>query len=46
MCYLMGIWLRYDTWVSGKLKFDYLKNNKSFWSEMKNFFLCFLGILL
>ena len=32
---------RHDIWISEKLKFDYLKNEKSFQSEIKNIFLRF-----
>ena len=28
-----------------KLKFYYLKNEKSFWSEIKNIFRCFTSVL-
>ena len=31
------IWWRHDIWITEKLKFDYLRNEKSFWSEIKNF---------
>ena len=34
----LGIWWRHDIWISEKLKSDYLKNEKSFWSEIKNIF--------
>ena len=34
-----GIWWRHDIWISKKLKFDYLKKEKSFRSEIKNIFL-------
>ena len=34
----LGIWWRHDIWISEKLKFDYLKNEKSFQSEIKNIF--------
>ena len=33
-----SIWWRYDTWISRKLKFDYLKKEKSFRSEIKKSF--------
>ena len=33
------IWWRHNIWISEKLKFDYLKNEKSFWSEIRNIFL-------
>ena len=36
----LGTWWCHDIWISEKLKFDYLKNKKSFWSELKNIF-CF-----
>ena len=32
----LGIWWRHETWVSKILKFDFLENRKSFWSETKN----------
>ena len=32
------IWWRHDIWTSEELKFDYLKNEKSFRSEIKNIF--------
>ena len=35
----LGIWWRHDIWISKKLKLDYLKNEKSFWSEINFFFL-------
>ena len=35
----LGIWWRHDIWISEKLESDYLKNEKSFWSEIKNTFL-------
>ena len=35
----LGIWWRHDIWISENLKFDYLKNEKSFRSEIKTFFL-------
>ena len=31
----LGIWWRHGIWISKKLKFDYLKNEKSFRSEIK-----------
>ena len=31
----LGIWWRHDIWISKKLKFDYLKNEKSFRGEKK-----------
>ena len=34
----LGIWWRHDSWISQKLKSDYLKNTKSFGSDIK----CFL----
>ena len=34
-----------DIWISGNLKFDYLKNKKSFQSEIKNIFPCFTSPL-
>ena len=41
----LGIWWRHDIWISEKLKFDYLKNEKSFRSEVKNIFPCFTNAL-
>ena len=35
----LGIWWYHDIWISKKLKFDYLKKEKSFRSEIKNIFL-------
>ena len=29
----LGIWWRHDIWISQNLKFDYLKNEKSFRSR-------------
>ena len=37
--FYLGIWERHDIWISEKLKFDYLKNKKTFWSEMKDILL-------
>ena len=42
----LGVWWRHDIWISEKKNFDYLKNEKSFRSEIKNIFtfsqvLCF-----
>ena len=37
----LGTWWRHDISISEKLKFDYLKNKKSFRSEIKNIFPCF-----
>ena len=34
----LGICWRHDIWIFGKLKFDYLKNEKSFRSEIKKTF--------
>ena len=34
----LGIWWRHDIWISEKSTFDYLKNEKSFWSEIKSIF--------
>ena len=42
----LGIWWRRDIWISKKLKLDYLKNKKSFRSEIKNNFPCFTSPLL
>ena len=33
------IWWRHAIYISGKLKFDYLKNEKSFRGEIKTFLL-------
>ena len=35
----LGIWWCHDIWISEKLKSAYLKNEKSFQSELKLFFL-------
>ena len=35
----LGIWWRHDIWIFEKSKFDYLKNEKSFQSEIKTCFL-------
>ena len=32
----LGIWWRHEILISKILKFDFLKNEKSFWSETKN----------
>ena len=32
----LGTWWRHDLWITENLKFDYLKNDKSFRSEIKN----------
>ena len=37
---------RHDIWILEKLKFDYLKKEKSFQSEIKNTFPCFASALL
>ena len=37
----LGIWWGHDIWISEKLKFDYLKNRKSFQPEIKNNCPCF-----
>ena len=41
----LGIWWRHNIWISEKLKFDYLKNEKSFRGEIKNIFPCFTSAL-
>ena len=41
----LGTWWRHDIWISKKLKFDYLKNEKSFWSKIKIIFPCFTTAL-
>ena len=35
----LGIWQCHDIWISEKLKSEYLKNEKSFRSEIKTFLL-------
>ena len=35
----LGIWWPHEIWMSQILNFDFLDNNKSFWSEIKTFFL-------
>ena len=40
-CFMLGHLRLHNIWISEKLKFDYLKNEKSFSSEIKIFFLCF-----
>ena len=37
----LSIWWRPNIWRSEKLKSDYIKNEKSFQSEIKNIFSCF-----
>ena len=37
----LGIWWHHDIWLSENLEFDYLKNEKSFRSEIKHIFPCF-----
>ena len=39
------IWWPHDIWILEKIKFDYLKNEKSFRNEMKNIFPCFTNPL-
>ena len=34
----VGIWWRHETWIFKILKSDFLENEKSFWSEIKNIF--------
>ena len=41
----LGIWWCHDIWISEKLKFDYLKKEKRFQSEIKNIFPCFTSAL-
>ena len=36
MLAFQGIWWRHGIWISENIKFDYLKNEKSFRSERKN----------
>ena len=40
-----GIWWCHKIWIFVKLKFDYLKNEKSFQSEIKNLFPRFTSAL-
>ena len=40
----LGIWWCHNIWITVKLKFDYLKNEKSFESEI-NIFPCFTSAL-
>ena len=35
----LGIWWRHEIWKCKILKFDFLENEKSFWSEIRNIFL-------
>ena len=42
----LGICWRYKIWISEKLKSNYLKNKKSFWSETKKLFFWFLKCFL
>ena len=42
----LGIWWRHDIWIPENLKFDYLKNKKSFWFEIKNIIPYFTSALL
>ena len=42
----LGIWWRHDICIAEKIKFHYLKNEKSFRSEVKNIFPCFTGAVL
>ena len=41
----LGVWWRHDIWISENLKFDYLKNKRSFRSKIKNIFPCFTSPL-
>ena len=41
----LDIWWRHDIWISKMLKPDYLKNAKSFRSEIKSIFPCFASAL-
>ena len=41
----LGVWWRHDIRIPEKLKVNYLKNEKSYWSEIKNIFLCFTSTL-
>ena len=41
----VGIWWRHEIWKSKILKFDFLENEKSFWSEMKTVFLVWQVLL-
>ena len=35
-CFCWGIWCCHEIWISKILKFDFLENKKSFWSEIKS----------
>ena len=41
----LGIRWRHETWISKILKFGFLENKKSFWSEIKNIFPSFTSTL-
>ena len=41
----LRIWWHHDIWISKMLKIDYLKNKKSFRSEIKSIFSCFASAL-
>ena len=40
----LAIWWRHEIWRSKVLKFDFLENEKSFRSEIKNIFRCITSI--
>ena len=43
---MLGHLKRHDIWVSEKLKFNYMQNEKTFWSEIENIFPCFASALI
>ena len=42
---LLGIWWRDEIWIPKILKFDFIENEKSFWSEIKNTFPSLTSVL-
>ena len=40
-----GIWWYHEIWISTILNFDFLKNEESFWSKIKNIFINFTSAL-
>ena len=42
----LSIWWRHKVWITKNLKFDFLENEKNFWTEIKNIFLSFTSVLL
>ena len=44
--FYIGISWRHEIWKSKILKFDFLKNEKSLWSEIKNLFLSLTSALI